>query len=885
MEASSIKEQCKNYILLMSNPKEIISCNEWLVAFEKQIIAWDVANELLFEDSSTPFRFFGAKILYSKIQRQYHQLNPDHVAILTKQIVDHLIRLSSEKNIDIMVCRYLSLCISALSVHLNQDGIVRQILEWLNPILMTCPRIVLLLLIVIPEECFNTNIDVTEESRNRFSVQLSNSSQDVINFLTFLWPSSNADIQIQILNCFENWIRYCHISDQIILNCQLLEYAFSSLLGNDIFIDKSVDLFIALIQSYDSYSDIALKLLYYIVELRNKWNSKQQALGDCLDEDDINVCRAIARLFSEVSETYILIIVSSDSRLDSIRNGILEQLLACARFSHDISVSRIPLKFFYELSALIKTEKDKLIHSTNSNEQESLKILIDKFSSVYITLLDIAVTQMTLPIEVVRGVKSISDEFDDKRYEWRDTILDCYDVLGENSTLKILFEMLENYWYKQLWNSIESVLLSIMIIAPSIAKNESLYIPQILSLFPKFPADTIELSITAISLLGKLSKWISANDSYVNQIISLLITSVETEKISIVSSKSIMQLLESCSGKISIPIEDLLNLLHRIRRQNIPHDSILFITEGLCMSISFLPQEKFTAIFHNIVNIVISDIQSNLPDANIRPAATKQILFHIDELIVIFRSVKINSSLHCNNSIQIFPFLYQILDCFNTNDVCEKVCKFYKYSIRNSGKEFLQYLPQLSNHLIIQFQKKRYSAFLYVAGICVSDYGQQSIEINQILYDMTWSFSTTFFEIFPKELPKYQDVVEDYFFFLEKLIRACPTNFILASDKAVSIILAGINVLQLRSRDAQKGVLLFYEGLLNIALTETAEMIRIHLERIVLETGEQIVNGIFQQLVGAWPLFSISDKEGSICNILWTLRDLTPTKFNVRINI
>eukprot|EP01035_Chromulina_nebulosa_P019708 gene19708-25633_t len=136
---SSTYDMVKSAISALLIPSETTNANKWLTDFERQFIAWEIAEKLLNEPSNTTFRFFES---------------------LIKSIVEHLIKLSEEKPLDTRVCRYLSLALSALSLQINQEGVVSQILSWLNAIINSAPKVILNLLVVLPEEAYNDKIDV-----------------------------------------------------------------------------------------------------------------------------------------------------------------------------------------------------------------------------------------------------------------------------------------------------------------------------------------------------------------------------------------------------------------------------------------------------------------------------------------------------------------------------------------------------------------------------------------------------------------------------------------------------------------------------------------------------------------------------------------------------
>jgi hypothetical protein len=54
-----------------SNAQE---ANKWLMEFELQSEAWEIAQTLLLESQGNNYRFYGANIFYNKIRRDFHQL-------------------------------------------------------------------------------------------------------------------------------------------------------------------------------------------------------------------------------------------------------------------------------------------------------------------------------------------------------------------------------------------------------------------------------------------------------------------------------------------------------------------------------------------------------------------------------------------------------------------------------------------------------------------------------------------------------------------------------------------------------------------------------------------------------------------------------------------
>ena len=181
--------------------------NKWMIEFERSRDAWSVADQMIREPTGSPCIFFGAKILYSKLKRDFKDFNgsPDAVNGITNSLVEHIIRLAQDANSNFVVIRYLCLSLAVLALQINKNGIVQEILGWLNPIIMTAPRVVLELITVLPEECFNRQVDVNQDTRLALAHQMATSINDVFGFLSYLSTNDTIVTQIgsDLLNCLE----------------------------------------------------------------------------------------------------------------------------------------------------------------------------------------------------------------------------------------------------------------------------------------------------------------------------------------------------------------------------------------------------------------------------------------------------------------------------------------------------------------------------------------------------------------------------------------------------------------------------------------------------------------------------------------------------------
>lgn len=549
-------EALKRAIYALSVPSETQNANAWLVDFEKQVIAWEISLTLLSEPSQSPLRFYGAKFIYSKIKRNFFQLShQDTVTSLMNNLNNYLLKLAHEKPLDMKVCRYICLALSALSLQINHPGIISSILNWLNPIVTTAPRIILQLLIVLPEECYNLQVDVNEDQRKQFSNQLCNSSSHVLDFLNFLWDLTDIEVKLQVLLCLENWIKFTNIDSKVLMQQIILQQVLVISIENELYLDACVDLVTTILTKYRSDHDIISMILQYTVSLKPTWNKKTSALDNIFDEDDLHICQCLCRLFSEVAETYITLFLSHDSSLEIYQKELMSQMIECAKFPHELSISRIPLKFFYEFSLVL----------SESGVPDSVK----KYENAYLALLEICVQQLKIPSTILTGNQKMTDEVSDKRYEWSDTVADCCNVLGYQQCFERLFMLLVSLFDQiqrgeNIWNDVESTLYSMQLICSKLPENEDKYIQQLCGFIVSLP-DIKELRITVINLVGRIAHWLSNKPNLFNSFLASLMREIQNIAFSVVSARSIMAMLIHAAGKIEIPIDSLLNQVAQMR--------------------------------------------------------------------------------------------------------------------------------------------------------------------------------------------------------------------------------------------------------------------------------------------------------------------------------
>jgi len=177
-------------------------------------------------------------------------------------IIQQLINISQEATIDKAFGKRLCLAIAALALQLNQTGIIRDILNSLNAIVNTAPLLILELLSVLPEECFDKRVYISADIRNLFAKQLVESTPEIFHFLLTLLDTlqPQTSTKNQILICLGRWIETLDIPEDFLSTHHICHFIINSLSNRELF-EEAVEALIVMIRKY-SRSKVTYNLLY-----------------------------------------------------------------------------------------------------------------------------------------------------------------------------------------------------------------------------------------------------------------------------------------------------------------------------------------------------------------------------------------------------------------------------------------------------------------------------------------------------------------------------------------------------------------------------------------------------------------------------------------------
>jgi transportin-3 len=212
---------------------------------------------------------------------------------------------------------------------------------------------------------------------------------------------------------------------------------------------------------------------------------KEQLKDPSKDEED---AKAIARLYADMGESYVDLIAAGSDDSVQIVNALLEVT------SHqEFDICSMTFNFWHHLKRnLIRRESYASYGSEVAIEAERNRRLLI-FRPKFETLVSLVSSRVEYPEDYHTFSEEDRRDFRHVRYAVSDVLLDATDVLGGDSTLKVLSTKLAqaygscNTEQNPKWQPVEAALFCIQAIAKSVSLEEREILPQVMSLLPCLP--------------------------------------------------------------------------------------------------------------------------------------------------------------------------------------------------------------------------------------------------------------------------------------------------------------------------------------------------------------------------------------------------------------
>lgn len=848
--------------------------NDWLLKFQSQPVAWQVADRIL-QTANLPSEtyYFAANSLRLKLLNSFDEL-PNSASRLSfrDSLLNHLLTFKEGPPI---VRNCLGLCLANLVVHLLLQEWVDPFSALINSLAKPETAIILLeILKCIPEECINKRLHISRDHRQAAFVALKKVSAYILKILTSYFQSAgnNHDLQRRVLNCFLSWIQQGFMlgeeEQKLLLSPSghnLLTAPFANLIVPDLF-SISVDIIAELLRQCEDVEKFHLLLNFLFPRVLSL-----ELLYDKAVTNDEHVSQKLSIIFIELGECYLQWIIELSPQARHTLSIILK-------------IGRNPFKdaaigtfnFWYLLANRLTgrgedDDSDEDDEDYNSLQKRSRppvsKEKIKMFYSFYMELLDIILLVMHFPMDVDNWTESQKDKYKKYRYFAAEVLLDTSYVLGTSCCLAKIMNSLEkeftNYstGQKKNWQSLEATLYCIRSIARRVDNNENVLLPKVLALIPRI-SDNSSLRYTCTLIVGRYAEWIDQHETYLQSSLQYVVEGLNDPKLVSSATLAFKYVCEDC-------VQHLANQQYFPRLLGVYTNSYTLqfsaqkqIIEGISRVTSALPKEQvMDALWLGIISPVINLMNSQ--------QSKKQISLCLDILAHMFRSLDpeeednrtVVSICLVESMKRLWHYFSAILDKFKAcNRTMEKLCRVWKYCLKTARMTFAPLLQPLLNILINSFNEYPHSCYLYCACICVDTFWKS--DFLESLQNVFSALSQRTLQIL-KDSKSFQDnpdVVEDFYELAARFTRRCP-QLVFNNPILTQVFACATHGLGLHHKDALSAVMQFFVALLSRGCNgrdkSASGRYKIVIAALLQQSGDALASALINGIAEVLPMVRV----------------------------
>ena len=211
IDIAELDEMCAVMLNPSSSPADIETACKYVDDFKKRDDAWEHFSEVIEGDTQIQTKYTLIDVIIELLDKKWKFLSPENVQSLTERIVTYTHELSEMEDIPAPIISRIDLAYVTLILH-----------EWpvLQSELFTTLFVTdeisgnqvinnLRILATLFEEVFNEeNEKLTSVIRNAFITNISNRSQEVLEFLLGIIGEDNEEIVMQCFKCFNCMAKY-----------------------------------------------------------------------------------------------------------------------------------------------------------------------------------------------------------------------------------------------------------------------------------------------------------------------------------------------------------------------------------------------------------------------------------------------------------------------------------------------------------------------------------------------------------------------------------------------------------------------------------------------------------------------------------------------------
>nr|CCA23960.1 conserved hypothetical protein [Albugo laibachii Nc14] len=650
------------------------------------------------------------------------------------------------------------------------------------------------------------------------------------------------DVQTCVINALKSWIRYSQLDSSILAQNPLIQALLPSFLPQEHLFIVSLDAVGEMVYRYhDMHHDLSF-LAWILPQIL----SLQPLFHDAMKEQDVDKALDIARLFTETADCLVALLLCVEEMQQC---AILNLLLDCMEYA-ETEIVEFMIPFWIEFL--------EAMHSTDANVKQTL---VSKYTSILLRLTNLCMVNLQFQEDFTRLPYDKQQDFKQYRHDLGDIMRDTTKLAGVNAVLEHCMKGLDIFTLpasQRKWEAIESRLFCIRSIARHVeASPEALANPLLPFLFDQFGniADHPAIRYTACLTISRYASWLCKRPNALTPHIQFLTQSIYNSaqdasyKEWEVTSAAATAIRSIASDAYSFLGQDILRFyLELNHHQTIDVQNQVLILEGICIGLTSmydpLTEANALAVIEMLKVIVTPTLERifSLLQANSSGNST----FIMDEflrLICLYDYLTFKKPKQAHDPLmwlteKVWPLFHQSLTLFAGNDeLVERICRCYKRIVRSADNQLARFLPHMIDNLIGFYRGVPKSSYLYVGNMILKH--RQSLppdeKIDQLLGGMLFSFAEMTARAFDstQALQQYAEIVEEFFFLMERAIQTVPKlvisihnlhPFTTTNDFPATLLARLIEyvamALQFSHHNINKSALSFLEAILELYTTE-----------------------------------------------------------------
>ncbi|KAK6737934.1 hypothetical protein RB195_020183 [Necator americanus] len=839
----------------------------WLNSIQSSINAWTLCDRILCERRDPLACCFAAQTLRQKILKSLAELPRESCLSLRESLITHLSHIDVSCHDQVADATATQLCLALADLYIQVpewNNWVAELLNRFSALEGDRTRMLLTLLRVFPEEVQYSKVG--ENRRNEIRNELAASGASVFSYLSQVLEgyASDQDMIKKVLLCMSCYLQNPALSTDFLASSPLLSTVFQILAAPNVpscLHDAATECIVSALiraEDYQTHQALAMNLQTAVYQLHDAFNS-------AVALEDMDKLQNFARVFVELAESFIEKLVNDGSdnpnNLGSIHT--LELLLLLAGH-HDYSLIEMTFNIWYRLSeGLFSFEDDRHI--------EKFKPYVQR----YLTALYRHCRYDTEE----EGVPDRDGDFADFRLKVVETVRDVVFIIGTESCVTSMFNILKLCSQGGTWDEAEAALFIISTVISNIIPEENNVLPELVQAIIMLPLTSHPaLLLTSIDLLGSASEWLSKNTAFLGKVVEWLLQLAVTpvfaapaadaiEKIAIRSSAELIHLIplliqliphlessQSHGKKMETAISSCLKACTMLV-MNLNADEIRQRLAELCQPIIERLQMVLTA-----TPVVVTNNENEKAADSWARIASEPVLW-IDRIATIFREVRPwnGGNLRTANSaasadaapwLDIATALYKVLSealkrYESTSRVVEHCCRSIRFIVRSLGVQSIGFVEPLITQMMDIFSRQQHSCFLYLSSILVDEYGgMESLQPGLMIMLETLAhgtFTVLTLENGPRDHP---DTVDDLFRLAQRFVTRAPSAFFV-HPVAAALFECAMVCLSLDHQEANRSVTRFFTSIIEQLLSARKAGFRdpgvIAAEELVIVHGAKLI--------------------------------------------